>query len=266
MSSADIEITESSRVASRTPTAAWVWIALGVYVLSTLSASAILLAVQPYARVDTAVLSLVQFGPVVGALVTWLMFRRTVAGVLPTAVSVGQVVVNVGAVVAVCVMYWLLTTAMAIVSGTATVGPAAVGGVPFVVFLMLQLAGASGEEIGWRGLMQPMLESRMAKLAAVSITGLSWALWHIQAFTAGPVTAGCFFAATMAFAVVLGYLGTGSVRQRVLVAAIGHWLINAASYLLAGDSTLDRPQIVFVAGAAVMVAAGAMLARRLPRF
>ncbi|MBF6202221.1 hypothetical protein, partial [Nocardia cyriacigeorgica] len=59
--------------------------------------------------------------------------------------------------------------------------------------------------------------------------------------------------------------GTGSVRQRVLVAAIGHWLINVASYLLAGDSTLDLPQIVFVAGAATMVAAGAMLARRLPR-
>ncbi|MEV0079639.1 type II CAAX endopeptidase family protein [Nocardia neocaledoniensis] len=245
------------------PSTARIWIALSVYVLATLTASGALLAVQQPSGIDPGALSLVQFGPALGALVTWLMFRPTVVGVLPTAVSLRRVGVDVAAVVAVCVTYWLLITGAAVVSGTATVGPAAVGGVPFVVFLVLQFVGAGGEEVGWRGLMQPMLESRVAKFAAVSVTGAVWALWHVQAFTAGPVVAVCFFVATMAFAVVLGYLATGSFRERVLVAAVGHWLINIAGYLLAGDSTLDRPQIVFVAVAAVLVAAGSMGVRAL---
>ncbi|GEM29474.1 hypothetical protein NN3_04810 [Nocardia neocaledoniensis NBRC 108232] len=266
MSSADIDLAASDRAAAvRAPAAARVWLALGVYVLSTLAASGILLAVQRPSGIDPAALSLVQFGPAVGALVTWLMFRRTVVRVLPTAVSRRWVGVNLAGIVAVCVAYWLLITGAAVVSGTAIVGPAAVGGVPFVVFVVLQFVGAGGEEVGWRGVMQPMLESRMAKAAAVSVTGVTWALWHVQAFTAGAVVTVCFFVATMAFAVVLGYLGTGSCWQRVLVAAVGHGLINVAGYLLAGDSTLDRPQIVFVAVAAVLVAAGSMGIRALGR-
>ncbi|WP_280347102.1 type II CAAX endopeptidase family protein [Nocardia neocaledoniensis] len=285
MSTADTNATESGRAyagrvgpadstdspapgrvaAVRPPTAARVWFALCVYALATLLASAILLAVQPHSGIDPAALSLVQFGPAMGGLVTWLMCRRTIAGVLPAAVSVRRVGVNLAAIVAVCVTYWSLITLAGVVAGTATVGPAAVGAVPFAVFLVLQFVGAGGEEIGWRGLMQPMLESRMAKVAAVSATGAGWALWHVQAFTAGLVIAVCFFVATLAFAVVLGYLGTGSFWQRVLVASIGHWLINIAGYLVAGDGTLDRTQIVFVAAAAVVVAAGSMGLRALGR-
>ncbi|WP_181696605.1 type II CAAX endopeptidase family protein [Nocardia sp. GTS18] len=238
-----------------------VWVAIGVYVATTLAASVFFLAVQPLSGIDPAVLSLVQFAPAAGALVTWLVFRKTVAAVLPAAVSGRRVAGNVAAMVAVCVGYWSMLMVAAVVSGTATVGAAAVGSVPFVVFLVVQLLGAGGEEIGWRGLMQPMLESRIARLGAVSVTGAVWALWHVQALTAGPVVAVCFFVATMAFAMVLGYLGTGSFGQRVLVASVGHWLINIAGYLLAGDATTDRPQIVFVAVAAVLVAVATMTVR-----
>ncbi|MFC4125646.1 hypothetical protein [Nocardia rhizosphaerae] len=101
----------------------------------------------------------------------------------------------------------------------------------------------------------------MARFAAVSVTGAGWALWHVQAITAGMVVAVCFFVATMAFAFLLGYLGSASFEQRVLVASTGHRLINVAGCLTAGDHTLDRPQIVFVAMAAVLVAAGSLGAR-----
>lgn len=245
--------------AAQSPTTIRVWAALGVYVLSTLAASAVLLAVQPHSGIDRAALSLVQFGPALGALATWLLFRKTVAGLLPSAVSARRVGASVLAMVTACVLFWLLITMAAVIWGTALVGPAGVGGVSFAVFVLLQLIGAGGEEIGWRGLMQPILESRMARLAAISATGATWALWHVQAFAAGPVTAACFFVSAMAFAIVLGYLGNGSFRQRVLTAAIGHGLINVATYLLAGDNTLDRPQIVFVAIAAVLVAAGVLV-------
>ncbi|KZM73452.1 CPBP family intramembrane glutamic endopeptidase [Nocardia terpenica] len=247
--------------AVESPAEAHAWAALGVYVLSTLIASAVLLAVQPHSGIDPAALSLVQFGPALGALATWLTFRNTVNRLRPEPVSARRVGLDVLTVVAACVLFWLLITMAAVVAGIATVGPAAVGGVPFLVFLVLQLIGAGGEELGWRGFMQPILESRVSRLAAISITGAVWALWHIQAFAAGPVTAICFFASAMGIAVILGYLGNGSFRQRALTAAIGHWLINIDCYLLAGDNTLDRPQIVFTAVSAVLIAAGVLAVR-----
>ncbi|MRH91766.1 CPBP family intramembrane metalloprotease [Nocardia sp. SYP-A9097] len=240
----------------RPPNTARAWAALGVYVVATLTASVVLLAVQPHSGIDPAALSLVQFGPALGALTTWLMFGKTIRRLRPAAISSRRVGARVLAMVAACVVFWLLITLAALASGTALVGPTAVGGLPFAVFVLLQLIGATGEEIGWRGLMQPILESRMARFAAISVTGATWALWHVQAFVAGPVTAVCFFISVMAFAIVLGYLGDGGFRQRVLIASIGHWLINIAWYLLAGENTLDRPQIVFAAVAAALIAAG----------
>lgn len=242
--------------AVRSPTAARIWAALGVYVVSTLAASVILLEAQPHSGIDPAALSLVQFGPALGALTTWLAFRKTVRELLPASLSARRVGANALAMVAACVLFWLLITAAALVTNTELGGPAAVGGLPFAVFALLQLVGACGEEIGWRGLMQPMLESRMAKFAAISVTGATWALWHVQAYAEGPVIAVCFFVSAVAFAIVLGYLGAGSFRQRVLVASIGHWLFNVACDLLAGDNTLDLPQIAFVAMATVLIAVG----------
>ncbi|WP_067838547.1 CPBP family intramembrane glutamic endopeptidase [Nocardia lijiangensis] len=266
MSSTDTSNTQPGLdCTTQSPTTARVWGALGVYVLSTLAASVVLLAVQPHSGIDPAALSLVQFAPTLGVLATWLTFRKTVTGLLPAAVPSRRVGASVVAVVTACVLFWLLITMAAVVSGTALVGPAAVGGLPFAVFLLLQFLGAGGEEIGWRGLMQPILESRMTRFAAVSATGVTWALWHVQAFAAGLVIAVCFFVSTMAFAIVLGYLSNGSFHQRVLIASIGHWLINIAGYLLAGDNILDRPQIVFIAIAAVLIAVGSMTVRVLQR-
>ncbi|MEU8901407.1 type II CAAX endopeptidase family protein [Nocardia sp. NPDC048505] len=245
----------------RAPTTARFWTILGVYALSTLTASAALIAAQPHSGIDPAALSLVQFGPALGALITWLIFRKTVSELLPAPVSWRRVGANAGAMVAVCVLFWLAITAGALLSDIDMVGPAAVGAVPFAVFVALQLLGACGEEIGWRGVMQPLLESRMAKFAAIAATGATWALWHVQAFVVGPVPAVCFFLSAMSFAIVLGYVASGSFYQRVMVASIGHWLINVAWYLLAGDNTLDRPQIVFEAVAAVLIAVVVLGAR-----
>lgn len=244
------------------PATARVRAAVPVYILSTLVGSVILLAVQPLSGIDPAALSLVQFGPALGALATWLMFRKTLTGLRPPAIPIRRAVANIATVTAACVAFWLLLVQAATLSGTAMVGPAAVGALPFALFLPIQFIGALGEEIGWRGLMQPILESRMTRFAAISVTGATWALWHVQSLAAGPVPAVCFFISAMAIAVILGYLGNGSFRQRALTAAIGHWLINIACYLLAGNDSLGR-SIEFTAISAVLVAAGVLAVRAL---
>ncbi|MFE3053479.1 CPBP family intramembrane glutamic endopeptidase [Nocardia sp. NPDC059239] len=155
----------------------------------------------------------------------------------------------------------LLTAAMASDSMNLR-GPVAVGGVPFAVFVLLQLVGAAGEEAGWRGFLQPVLESRYARPVAIGITGVVWAVWHVQAFAAGPAVAAAFLAAVLGFACVLGFLAVGSYPQRVLIGTVGHWLINVALYLVMGDDTLGLPQLYYYAAAALIVGAAVWISRR----
>ncbi|WP_433659260.1 CPBP family intramembrane glutamic endopeptidase [Nocardia sp. CA-128927] len=243
------------------PPARTFWTFIGIYVLATLLGSAAMLALQPVSGIDPAALSLVQFAPALGALVTWLIGRKVLGPLLPAPVSARQVRENLGYIVAACVLLSLLIAGATALAGRDLVGPVAVGGAPFVVFVVIQLVGATGEEIGWRGFLQPLLESRMRRVVAIAVTGAMWALWHVQAFGAGPVVAVSFFVSTMAFAALLGALGTGGLWQRVLVAAVGHWLINVGIYLTVGNETLGRPHIVIAAVGAVFVAAATLAVR-----
>lgn len=246
-----------------TPAGRIFWTFIGIYVLTTLLGSAAMLALQPVSGIDRAALSLVQFAPALGALATWLIGRKVLGPLFPAQVPVRQVRENLGHLLAACLLLGLLIAGATALAGHDLVGPVSVGGVPFVVFFVAQLVGATGEEIGWRGFLQPLLETRMRRFAAIAVTGAVWALWHVQAFGAGPVVAVSFFVSTMAFAVLLGTLATGGFWQRVLVAAVGHWLINVGIYLTAGDATLDRTHIVIAALGAVFVAAATLAVRSL---
>ncbi|MEU7140514.1 type II CAAX endopeptidase family protein [Nocardia sp. NPDC046473] len=239
------------------------WTFIGTFVLTTLLGSVAMLALQPVSGIDPAALSLVQFAPALGALTTWLVGRTVLGPLFPAPVSTRQVRDNLGYIVAACLLLGLLIAGATALAGPDLVGPVAVGGVPFVAFVVVQFIGATGEEIGWRGFLQPLLETRMRRFAAIAVTGAVWALWHVQAYGAGPVVAVSFFVSAMAFATLLGALGTGSCWQRVLVAAVGHWLINVGIYLTAGDATRDQPQIVITALGAVFVAAATLAVRSL---
>ncbi|WP_191093939.1 CPBP family intramembrane glutamic endopeptidase [Nocardia colli] len=243
------------------PTARIFWAFIGIYIFATLLASAAMLALQPVSGIDPAALSVVQFAPALGALVTWLVGRKFLGPLFPASVPARQVRENLGYIVAACIFLALLIAGATALAGHDLVGPAAVGGVPFVVFFVIQLIGATGEEIGWRGFLQPLLESRTRRSVAIAVTGATWALWHVQAFGAGPVVAVSFFVSTMAFAALLGTFGTGGFRQRVLIAAVGHWLINVGIYLTAGDATYEPPHIVITAVGAVFVAAATLAVR-----
>jgi membrane protease YdiL (CAAX protease family) len=243
------------------------WPVLGVFVLLAFLCSGALGALQ--AVIDAELLTLAQFGPALGALVTWLIFRKRLKALLPQAVSRKQVIAHTVLMVAAVALFAAIILVAALASDESIAGVSAVAGAPFVLYLVLQLIGATGEEIGWRGLMQPLLETKTGRLAASAATGLVWALWHVQLFTAGAAVALAFVVSTVAFAILLGYMGNGSFWQRVATAAIGHWLINVALHTIAGERTNEAPQVYFTAAAAVVTTAvfmalfaGAQRARR----
>lgn len=44
---------------------------------------------------------------------------------------------------------------------------------------MLAFVGGGNEELGWRGLMQPILEKKFGFIAATLITATIWGIWHL---------------------------------------------------------------------------------------
>lgn len=101
--------------------------------------------------------------------------------------------------------------------------------VPILVVVLL--IPALFEEIGWRGLALPRLQSRYGALAASLIIGVTWAVWHLPiwfipeaGFNTLPFPA--FAAFTMAISVLFTWLYNSSGGS-VLLPALAHAAINA---------------------------------------
>lgn len=75
-----------------------------------------------------------------------------------------------------------------------------------IVFLTCTFVGGGNEELGWRGTMQPVLETKFPFPIATLITGIVWAVWHLPLwFVDGSTQQGIPFLLFAVFAVFLSY-------------------------------------------------------------
>ena len=86
---------------------------------------------------------------------------------------------------------------------------------------MLALAVGPVEELGWRGVAQPLLQRRFAPLWVSMILGGVWGLWHFPAFLlSGTPQSGWSFGPY-----VLGVLALGGIVTPMLNASRGSLLV-----------------------------------------
>jgi hypothetical protein len=109
-------------------------------------------------------------------------------------------------------------------------GPAAQPGALLAAMLLMLFLGPV-EELGWRGVAQPLLQRHMAPLWAGLLIGATWGLWHLPAFhLAGAVQSGWNFTPFFLGNVALGVIVTpllNATRGSLLWPALFHWqLIN----------------------------------------
>jgi membrane protease YdiL (CAAX protease family) len=86
------------------------------------------------------------------------------------------------------------------------------------------------EEFGWRGLMLPLLQRRMAPVWAGLVTGVVWGLWHLPAFfLSGTPQSGWdftpFFAGAVGASLIVTAMFNAS-RGSLLVAMLFHYSLN----------------------------------------
>lgn len=114
-----------------------------------------------------------------------------------------------------------------------------------------------GEELGWRGYLQPRMCARLSPLAASAAVGLVWALWHLPTAWGRWERFPHFALGVTAGSVVMGWLWEASDRS-ILAAVALHAGMNL------GVVHADHAAIT-VAWLACAVAAGWALTRRAPK-
>jgi len=131
--------------------------------------------------------------------------------------------------------------------------------------LGIQLAtGAVGEELGWRGLLLPGLQSRFSLRVSAVVMGVLWSLWHLPAFffpymPQQKVSAAAFLIAVAAFGTFLA-LVYEKTNGHVLATMVAHFSLNAA--LALGGARFGSTLWWFLATGFVLIAIWSLTALR----
>jgi uncharacterized protein len=131
------------------------------------------------------------------------------------------------------------------VLAAAVSGGGLVVGVPYIPSVILP---PIGEELGWRGYLQPTFDRKLGSLSASLAVGLIWAFWHLPTSIGSLDRYPLFALSIIASSVIIGWLWRASGRT-ALVGIIAHAALNLG--ILHGP----RPAAVIVlVSAAIAVA------------
>lgn len=112
---------------------------------------------------------------------------------------------------------------------------------PLVVGGML--IGAVGEEIGWRGFLQPNLEKNHSIILSSIIVGLFWGLWHIGHYKNGMLFMVGFLLFTVSASIVLRWL-IGGTDNNLIISILFHFSINIGFFVFYKNSLNDTKMIL----------------------
>lgn len=229
------------------------WKALaGIYgVVAFMAAGVLGAVVQPATGLPLEVVQLTQFGPALAVAVAAVLWpsrtRGLLTGSVPGAAVTGVAVPWLALLATAPVVILLSAGPYALLTTTAHATDAPTLHHPFLLIALAQLAGACGEEVGWRCFLQPLLRTRFRPLTASVTVGVVWGLWHVQVLAASPAYAAGFLLATTAMSVVLG-LALDQARGfvRLLCAGAFHALVNLGMLgFMDEESGRAAPMVLF---------------------
>ncbi|MDV8071319.1 type II CAAX endopeptidase family protein [Rhodococcus sp. IEGM 1366] len=237
------------------------WVPTTVYVLVAFVASGILVAAQSATGPNPELLELVQFAPAVAVAVVLFAWRgRWVA---PFEVSLWRPAAAPTLTAAASVLVILAFPAVVLVAlgGNVSVAAIHVESEPIGLLVLAQCVGACGEEVGWRGFLQPYLRSRYSVLVTGMLVGTVWGVWHVQVFAAGPAYASGFLLSTITMSVLLAVLLDPFRSGNLLIATLFHAVANLG-LLTFSDAGGREPLLWTLMAVAAACCATAILAVR----
>jgi membrane protease YdiL (CAAX protease family) len=206
--------------------------ALLFYIL-TFVFTIILGGIQQVLKIDAEKIILPQLGPGVAVLVMLVTFRKDNIK-LTIAVRGTQTLKYIGAVGIPLLVSVVLFLSYRQFIGQLSIQP--ISGISLLILLGGMLLGAFGEELGWRGYLQRLVEGKVNVLMASLLVGLLWGLWHVGNYQYGPIWMLFFVLSTLAYSVIMVWLLQGT-DYNVTIAWLFHFAVNVGFYILKGVST-----------------------------
>ena len=109
--------------------------------------------------------------------------------------------------------------------------------------LIGMLIGSIGEEIGWRGFLQPNLEKKYSVHISSIITGLMWGFWHIGHYKNGLLFMLGFLLFTVSASIILRRLLEGT-DNNLFISIFFHFSVNIAFVTFYKNSLTDPKMIL----------------------
>jgi membrane protease YdiL (CAAX protease family) len=217
-----------------------------VFVGVTWALLAVLGAMQVATEWVPAGIVLPQLAPGLAALITLVVFRR----------DAHRIVFALGSRPVLRVV--LAVTVPLAIAGVAfiTVAPSPSTTALGLLALVWIPIGALGEEVGWRGYLNPVLSTRFRGLTAAVITGALWVPFHVGLWHLGPVRFALFGVGLIAASVVVVAI-VGDARFSVTLATLFHGGLNVGSVILGASAvttmTLGVLAAAWIGGAVLVV-------------
>lgn len=105
------------------------------------------------------------------------------------------------------------------------------------------IIGSIGEEIGWRGFLQPNLEKNYSILLSSIIIGILWGLWHMGHYKNGLLFMLGFLLFTVSASIVLRWL-LGGTDNNLIISILFHLSINIGFFVFYKNSLTDTKMIL----------------------
>jgi membrane protease YdiL (CAAX protease family) len=200
---------------------------------------------------------LAQWGPGIAAFLMLLIFRKDGHRILffSKGTPLIRYIVAALAPLGVGLVVLMITSWMPITKTQ----PQALYDALWLVVLWMPL-GAIGEEIGWRGYLNKMLDRRLRGLISALLVGLLWMPIHVSFFAEGPLFVFFLTLSIISYSIVIFGL-VQDTGFSVILAAIFHLSINLTNLLFL-DVIYETPFMMVNGTVWVIVAIVVVLAKR----
>lgn len=136
-------------------------------------------------------------------------------------------------------------------------------GTEFLILVSWMLVGAFGEELGWRGYLQPVLGSRLNGLWTSLIIGVLWGVWHVGNYQFGLVYMLFFVLSTISYSIFITWL-IHEAGWNVIFPWFFHLVVNLGYYVF--TPVLSRTDFMILNGLMWIAAAAILLVVRWAQF
>lgn len=204
--------------------------------------------VQLVLKIDT--ISLPQLAPGLAALVMLVIFRKENVR-LTIALTGAQTLKYIGAIGIPLLVSGALFLGYNQFIGSLSIQPISV--ISLLIFLGGTLLGAFGEELGWRGYLQRIVEGKVNVLIASLLVGVLWGLWHVMNYQYGPIYLLFFVLFACACSIIMAWLLKGT-DYNVVIAGLFHFAVNVGFYILFREVSTDLRLMILMGLVWVVVA------------